>query len=190
MTAGRTSSRDRAVPRLDGITSLALLGGCFLLGTLAGFAFSCLGGGSEPLREYLLRYLRQAGEGAAFAPSLFSVIWEVFRWFLLVFLLGFTALGAVGIPAVLAARAFVLSYAAATFARLFGLSGMAASFAALPEVLAAFAVPCAAPAPCAAVWPAALAALTYCCLICRFCQNREMGLLAACASWGLSCRAF
>ncbi len=130
MTAGRTSSRDRAVPRLDGITSLALLGGCFLLGTLAGFAFSCLGGGSEPLREYLLRYLRQAGEGAAFAPSLFSVIWEVFRWFLLVFLLGFTALGAVGIPAVLAARAFVLSYAAATFARLFGLSGMAASFAA------------------------------------------------------------
>ena len=27
-------------------------------------------------------------------------------------------------------------------------------------------------------------------LICRFCQNREMGLLAACASWGLSCRAF
>lgn len=130
MAAGRTRPHDRAVLRLDGSAPLALLAGCFLLGALAGFLFSCLGGESEQLREYLLRYLRAAGDGGAFAPSLLSVIWEAFRWFLLIVLLGFTALGAVGIPAVLAVRAFVLSYAVTTFARLFGPGGVAASLAA------------------------------------------------------------
>lgn len=130
MAAGRTRSRDRTVLRWDGLTALALLGACFLLGTLAGFAFSCLGGESVQLREYLLRYLRQAGAGGAFGPSLLSVIWEAVRWFLLIFVLGFTRLGVVGIPAALAVRAFMLSYAVTTFARLFGLSGMAASLAA------------------------------------------------------------
>lgn len=129
MAAGRTKSRDRVL-RWDGFTSLALLGACFLLGTLAGFLFSCLGGESSQLREYLLRYLHQAGAGGSFTPSLFSVIWESFRWFLLIFVLGFTALGAVGIPAALAVRAFMLSYAATTFVRLLGWNGMAASLAA------------------------------------------------------------
>ncbi len=140
MAAGRTTERGGTALKWDGLTGLILLGACFLAGTLAGFGFSCLGGESAPLREYLLRCLTAAGEGNGFDPSLLSVIWEVFRWPLLVSLLGFTALGAVGIPVVLAVRGFLLSYAVTAFARLFGLEGMAAALAAF-GVTALVAVP-------------------------------------------------
>lgn len=130
MAADRTRNRGRIVPNWDWLTGLALLAACFLIGTLAGFAFSCIGGESGQLREYLLRYLQSSGGGGVFDPSLLSVIWETVRWPLLVFALGFTALGAVGIPLALVVRAFLLSYAVTTFARMFGLGGMAASMAA------------------------------------------------------------
>ncbi len=130
MAAWRTRLRDSAVPQWDGLTSLVFLAAFFLIGTLAGFIFSCLCDESDQLREYLLSYLCRTGEGDVFEPSLFSVIWECFRWFLLIFLLGFTALGSLGIPFVLSVRAFMLSYAVTTFARLFGLRGMAAALSA------------------------------------------------------------
>ena len=64
---------------------------------------------------------------------------------------------------------------------------LAAALAALVEAPAVLAAPCdAAPA----VWPAVRAALAYRRLICCFCQNREMGLLAACAISGLSRKDF
>lgn len=140
MTAGRTTERSGTALKWDGLTELALLGACFLAGTLAGFCFSCLGEESGPLREYLLRCLTAYGAGTGFDPSLPSVLWEVFRWPLLAAVLGLTALGAVGIPVLLAARGFVLSYAVTTFARLFGLDGLAAALAAF-GVTALLAVP-------------------------------------------------
>ena len=73
-------------------------------------------------------------------PSLWSSIWDLSRWPLAAFLLGSTALGAAGIPILLGARGFLLSFAAATFTRLFGLPGMAASLAAF-GVSALVAVP-------------------------------------------------
>lgn len=126
----RAVERVKQLSRWDGLTATALLGVCFFAGTLAGFLFSCLGGESGELRGYLLGCFRLAGSGRSPDVSLLAVVWEVLRWPLLVFLLSFTALGAVGIPVVLAARGFVLSYAAATFGRLFGLEGFAASLAA------------------------------------------------------------
>ena len=54
----------------------------------------------------------------------------------------------------------------------------AAFLAAAAVVLAVLAAPC-------AVWPAALAALAYSRLMCCFCQKRETGFLATCASSGL-----
>ena len=63
------------------------------------------------------------------SPGIWSVIWELCRWPVLVLLLGFTALGAVAIPVVFCVRGFLLSYALASFVRVFGSTGIFAAFA-------------------------------------------------------------
>lgn len=118
------------IPTWDGLSRLAVLGVCFLVGVLGGFFFSVLGGESLELLDYLQRYFHLAGYGGGLDPTLLSVVWDIFRWPLMAFLLGFTALGMVGIPLLLLIRGFLLSFAATTFVRLFGLPGLAASLAA------------------------------------------------------------
>ena len=114
----------------DGLTQLAFLAVCFSVGALGGFFFSGWSGDNPELLDYLRRYFQMTGQGRGAEPSLWSSIWELTRWPLAAFLLGSTALGAAGLPLLLGARGFLLSYAAATLARLFGLSGAAASLAA------------------------------------------------------------
>lgn len=126
----RNGKRTAAVPNWDALTRLILLGTCFFAGTLGGFLFSGLSGESGELSAHLLDYLRQTGSGAGVEPSLLAAVWDVLRWPLAAFLLGFSALGAVGVPVLMLARGFLLSFAAATFGRLFGLPGMAAALAA------------------------------------------------------------
>lgn len=94
---------------------------------MGGFFFSAVAGERQELVDYLQRYFQVTGSGEGAAPSLLASAWELFRWPLAALLLGFTALGAVGLPVLMAARGFMLSFAAATFARLFGLPGLAAS---------------------------------------------------------------
>lgn len=127
MTVRRVGSRIKAAPVWDGLTQLAILGVCFLVGGLGGFFFSSLGGDSPELLDYLRRYFQAAGQGNGVEPSLLSSVWELTRWPLAAFLLGSTALGALGLPVLLGARGFLLSFAAVTLARLFGLPGVAAS---------------------------------------------------------------
>lgn len=129
MTVRRMGSRIKAAPAWDGLTQLAILGVCFLAGGLGGFFFSGLGGDSPELMDYLGRYFQLAGQGSGVEPSLWSSVWELSRWPLAAFLLGSTALGALGLPVLLGVRGFLLSFAAATLARLFGLPGVAASLA-------------------------------------------------------------
>lgn len=129
MAVRKAGARLRPVPVWDGPTQLIVLGLCFGVGTLSGFFFSCWGGKDPELSDYLRQYFQMIGRGEAVAPSLWSSIWDLTRWLLGAFLLGSTALGAVGIPALMGTRGFLLSYSAATFARLFGLSGMAVSLA-------------------------------------------------------------
>lgn len=133
-------SQIKAAPSWDRLTQLAMLGACFVAGALAGFLFSGWSGDNPDLFDYLKRYFQMAGQGSEVEPTLLSSIWDLTRWPLAAFLLGGSALGVVGIPVLLAARGFLLSYSTAVFARLFGLSGVAASLTAF-GVTALLAVP-------------------------------------------------
>lgn len=140
MTVRRVGSRLQSVPAWDGLTQLAVLSACFAVGALGGFFFSSWSGDNPELLEYLSRYFQAAGQGRAVEPSLWLSVWELIRWPLAAFLLGSTALGALGLPILLGARGFLLSFSAATLARLFGLPGVAASLAAF-GVTALVAIP-------------------------------------------------
>ena len=97
----------------------------FLVGGVAG----CLlcanvdGGGSESLAAYLEGFLSLAKTGGVSTPSLLPLVWEILRWPLFTVILGFTALGFVGIPILFSVRGFLLSFAIASFSRMFGFSG-------------------------------------------------------------------
>lgn len=122
--------------RLDGpeweqFSALLCLSACFMLGGLAGCLFAGFLGESAQthLSAYLNGYFTVLRDGETALPSLFSTAWELGRWPLFTFLLGFTALGAIGIPAVFCARGFLLSYCVAVFVRLFGSAGLLAALA-------------------------------------------------------------
>ena len=131
VTVRRTGSRFHSVPAWDGLTQLAFLGLCFGAGALSGFFFSGWSGDDPALLEYLSRYLQAVGQGSGVEPTLWASVYDLLRWPLITFLLGSSALGVAGIPLLLGIRGFLLSFAAATFARLFGLPGMAVSLTAL-----------------------------------------------------------
>lgn len=107
----------------------ALLTLLFLTGGAAGCAMASwvCGSGSEGLASYIRSYLLAVQEGMGSSPSMPELCWEVFRYPLIVLALGFTALGAVGIPLVFAVRGFFLSFAVASFVRVFGGFGFALS---------------------------------------------------------------
>lgn len=108
---------------LEGVApALAATSICFFLGGLAGFllAANVGGGGTDSLSAYIRGFLDAAGAGATSAPSLLLLIWEVFRWPLFTVVLGFTALGLVGIPVLFAVRGFLLSFAISSFVHLLG----------------------------------------------------------------------
>ena len=72
------------------------------------------GGGHDSLAAYIEGYLAAAKSGSVvLSPGLLSVLWESVRWPLFAFLMGFTALGVLGIPTLFAVRGFLLSFAAA-----------------------------------------------------------------------------
>lgn len=97
----------------------------FFLGTVTG----CLWAGwaaeaeSGTLTAYIEGYLSAARSGALTVPSVFSLLWETFRWPLLTWILAFTAFGVIGIPVLFALRGFFLAFAAASFIRVLGGAG-------------------------------------------------------------------
>lgn len=115
----------------DGLIPTAVLLLCFLAAGVAGClaAASVEAGSAASLSEYLQNYLALLAEGETVSPSIWAVAWELGRWPLLVFLLGFTALGAVAIPAAFCVRGFLLAYAIASFVRVFGNVGLVMALA-------------------------------------------------------------
>ena len=109
--------------------ALVLLGASFFLGGAAGCVMAGLvgGEGQGALAEYIRGYLDLAAEGGM-QPPFWPLVWELIRFPLLVFLLGFTALGVVGMPVLFAVRGFLLCFAAASFYRMFGLAGEVPAF--------------------------------------------------------------
>ena len=110
--------------------ALPALGLSFLLGGLAGALMAALAGGegARELSAYLSDYLILAGqEGAAarFCP----LLWGRLRDLLIALILGMTALGAVGLPVLFAARGFLFAFSVGCFCRVFGGAGLFPAFA-------------------------------------------------------------
>lgn len=108
--------------------ALLVLSGLFLVGGVAG----CVAAGliSDPggaLLDYVRGYLELLASGGMSVRFL-SVLWQTVRFPLAALLLGFTALGVVGLPALFAVRGFLLCYAVSAFYRLLGLAGLVPSF--------------------------------------------------------------
>lgn len=107
------------------LPALTVTAVCFFLGGLAGclLAAQVDGGGSESLAAYLEGFLQASVDGAVETPGLPVLIWETVRWPLLAALLGFTALGLLGLPVLFLTRGFLMGFSIAAFVRLFGSGG-------------------------------------------------------------------
>lgn len=101
-----------------------LLAGLFALGSVIGCAAAGLI--RDPVGElldYVRGYLTLAAEGGL-SPDVFRVLWQTVRVPLLTAVLGFTALGVIGIPILFAVRGFSLCFAVSAFYRLLGPAGL------------------------------------------------------------------
>lgn len=121
----RQITRILDVPSAGTIPALLVLTVSFLLGGLVGCALAASvgGAGSESLSAYIRNYMAASEAGLTNPPELLPLIWEVSRWPLLTLILGFTALGVVGIPVLFALRGFLFSFAFSAFVRMFGTTG-------------------------------------------------------------------
>lgn len=107
---------------------LVLLGIFFLLGSTVGCI--CAGFIDDPggmLLDYVRGYLTLLAQGDV-AGRFLPILWEISFVPILVFVLGLTALGVVGLPALFAVRGFLLCYAVSAFYRLLGLRGLLPAF--------------------------------------------------------------
>lgn len=112
-------------PERDMRLPLAVLAGCFLAGSLAGLVLAGQAGGADDgtLSALLQTFLERSAAQTPQAAPVPVLIWECFRWHLLVFVLGFTSLGLLFLPAVFALRGFSLAFAIGAFVRMFGGAG-------------------------------------------------------------------
>ena len=112
------------------LPALVLVAACCFVGGVTGCLLaSCVdGSGREQLSAYVDSFLRSAITDGLELPSLAAQIWDMMRWPLLALLLGFTALGLLGLPLLFAVRGFLLGFSIASFIQLFGSSGCLLAF--------------------------------------------------------------
>ncbi len=105
--------------------ALIVVGAAFLLGGILGVAVAkrAAGGEADALLEYIQGYWSAARTTGVMQPTLWPLIWETVRFPLLAFVLGFTALGMVGMPILFFARGFLFAFSATCFVCMFGASG-------------------------------------------------------------------
>lgn len=110
--------------------SLPVLGLALLLGGAAGTVLAALAGGdgARELSGYLADYMRLAGRDGI-AAGFWPLLWGHLRCLLAALVLGMTSLGAVGLPALFAARGFFFSFSVGCFCRVFGGAGFLPAFA-------------------------------------------------------------
>ena len=119
-----------------------LLAAICALGMLAGFWYAgrCQEDAGQTLQQYLESYCQLYGEGGS-VVSAFTASRLYFGYVAAAFLLGFTALGTVALPALAAAYGFTAMFSVACFVGCFGRSGILLALAAL-GVRVAFTLPC------------------------------------------------
>ena len=117
-------------PTAEGTPALVVTAAFFTLGGLAGclLAFHATEIGTEAMAAYLDRFLVTAQAGGLNTPAIPELLWRSFRWLLAVFLLGFSALGILGIPALCSMRGFFLAFSIASFAQAYGRNGLSVAF--------------------------------------------------------------
>lgn len=118
------------MPETRMIPALVVISVSFFLGGLAGCLVSTFvgGAGQESLRAYLESFLYAAQGGETVVPGLAAQLWDILRWPCLALLLGFTALGVLGMPLLFAARGFLLAFSIAAFVQMFGSAGCLLAF--------------------------------------------------------------
>ncbi len=126
----RRARRVLDVPSQGVPCALVVLAISFGLGALVGCALAASVGeaGNQSLAAYIQSYLEASQNGLTRSIPLPALVWETMRWPLLTVLLGFTALGILGLPVLFAARGFLLSFAASSFVRAFGAPGGGLAF--------------------------------------------------------------
>lgn len=107
------------------ISALVVVSTCFLAGGIIGCltAGQVIGGGEDCVSAYLTAFITTAQSGEIFCLDMFALLWGLFRWPLFGVLLGFTALGLVGIPILFGVRGFALAFSIASFVGLYGGAG-------------------------------------------------------------------
>lgn len=118
-------------PTAEGVVSaLVVTAAFFTLGTIVGclLAFGVTESGAEALNAFLERFLSLAKDGGMVFPDFFPLLWRCIRWPLAAFLLGFSAIGLMGIPVLSGLRGFFLAFSAASFSRAYGQTGLTAAF--------------------------------------------------------------
>lgn len=117
-------------PTAEGTPALVVTAAFFTLGGLAGsfFAFRMSGAGLEVMTAYLEHFLTVAQDAQLNVPSLPELLWRNLRWPLAAILLGFSAMGLLGIPVLSAMRGFLLAFSIASFTMAYGHDGLAVAF--------------------------------------------------------------
>jgi len=119
-TAGSIRSKKRPS------SSLIIICAAFLLGVLFGLGFAGILSDEESgaLKNYVVSYLSAVESSSVTTPSLFSAFWNTYQWPIGIFLCSLTVVGVLGIPFLLAARGFLLSFAVSCFIRVLGSTGI------------------------------------------------------------------
>jgi stage II sporulation protein M len=123
------------------LPGLILCGALFLCGVIAGTFSSAFVGDVNELTNYFSEYLTLTQDGAFVDPSFLSVLADTFRYPLLVFALGFSIPGVIGVPILSVVRGYTLAFSVSVLVRLYGGDGvlLALSFFALGTMIT---VPC------------------------------------------------
>lgn len=123
------------------LPGLILCGALFLCGTVAGtFSSAFVKDGAE-LTDYFSEYLTLTKDGAFIDPSFFTVLADMFRYPLLVFMLGFSVPGVLGVPILSVVRGYTLAFSVSVMVRLYGGDGVLLSLSVF-AVSTLITVPC------------------------------------------------
>lgn len=114
------------------VVRLSVLGLLFLAGALGGYVCAGLWVGTDDgsLRDYLMGFCSLYDSGLV-SGGVWDTLWHYFGWAILVFLAGFSAVGAVLIPVFSGCSGFLGMYAVACFVRVFGRPGALVALAVL-----------------------------------------------------------
>lgn len=106
-----------------------ILSSSFFMGGVLGFFLASLmtEDGQGTLADFFLSYFQAISEGS-YETSLFTSLWSNLKVPLLIFLLGFSLIGTIGIPLLFAVEGFLFTFSISTLCRLLGVTGLIPAF--------------------------------------------------------------